>query len=125
MKGLLAGLIAALGLAACAPVGYPDVRLPGRSSGTTLLVHNRGVTTLHILQDGRRLGSVHPREKRCFNLWAEDVTSQLQVRAMAEQEAYGSFPFHPSESSGWLWEVADYSLKYDAITPVPTYEACT
>jgi hypothetical protein len=125
MRGLLAGLVAALGLAACVPVGHPDAPLPHESSGTTLLVHNRGGTVLHIFQDGRHLGTVHPREKRCFNLWDRDVKSQLQVRALAEQEAFGSFPFNPNDSSGWLWEVADYSLKYDAITPVPTYEPCT
>lgn len=125
MKALLAGLLAGLGVVACAPAAYTDLPLPAEYSGTTLLVHNRGVTTLHIFQDGRRLGTVQPHEKRCFHLWDQDVKSQLQVRALADREAYGSFPFYPNESSGWLWEVADYSLKYDAITPVPTYEACT
>ncbi len=125
MKVLLAGIVASLGVVACAPVGYPDVPLPAQSSRTTLLVHNRGVTTLYVFQDGRRLGTVQPHEKVCFNLWDRDVNSQLQVRALAEQNSYGSFPFQPTESRGWLWEVADYSLKYDAITPVPTYEACS
>lgn len=125
MKVLLAGLLAGLGVVACAPVGYTDLPLPAEHHGTTLLVHNRGVTALLIFQDGRRLGTVYPREKRCFHLWDQDLKSRLQVRALADQQAYGSFPFYPNESSGWLWEVADYSLKYDAITPVPTYEACT
>jgi hypothetical protein len=125
MKGLVVGLMAGLGFLACAPVGHPDVPLPGDAFGTTLLVHNRGGTPLHIFQDGRRLGTVHPREKHCFILWDRDLKSQLQVRALAERDVYATFPFYPNESSGWLWEVADHSLKYDAITPVPTYETCT